>query len=87
MDRLITLSEQSASSNVEDFRIDENKLVEFMRECPIWTFFQIAQADYISKPHGEKAQLISEYYKAMSKGNTDMLFFFVCLLSGHRLEN
>ena len=51
MDRLITLSEQSASSNVEDFRIDENKLVDFMRECPIWTFFKIAQADYISKPH------------------------------------
>ena len=61
MDRLVTLSEQSASSNVEDCRIDENKFVEFMRECPIWTFLKIAQSDYISKPHGEKAQLISEY--------------------------
>ena len=85
MDRLITLSEQSADSAVEDFLIDENKFVEFMRECPIWTFFKISQTDYISKPPEEKARMISEYYKSMSKGNTDMLFFiiyFVFLNSG-----
>ena len=75
MDKLITLSEKSASSDVEGFHIDEKKFVEFMRECPIWTFFKISQTDYLSKPHGEKAHLISEYYMAMSKGNRDMLFF------------
>ena len=86
MDRIITLSEKNASPDVEDFRIDENKFVEFMREYPIWTFFKISQTDYLSKPHGEKARLISEYYMAMSKGNTGMLFFifFVCCLKAGR---
>ena len=57
MDRLIALSDKSASSDVEDFRIDENKFVEFMRECPIWTFFKISQTEYLSKPHGEKSTI------------------------------
>ena len=77
MDNLIALSDKCASAE-EETNIDETKFVEFMRECPIWTYFKISHSAYVSKPHHEKAQMISEYYKAMSKGNTDI--FFICYL-------
>ena len=77
MENLITLSEQSAESSVEE-HIVEKKFVEFMRECPIWTFYKISQSSYISKAHEEKVRLITEYYKLMSKDN--WTFFVVCYL-------
>ena len=78
MDNLITLSEQSADS-LEETPIDEKKFVEFMRECPILNFFKMSQSNYISKPHEEKARLITEYYKSMSQGKKDMFCLFFCL--------
>ena len=69
MDKLISLIEKCASAE-EETNIDESKFVEFMRECPIWTFFKVSHSAYVSKPHHEKAHMISEYSKTMSKGNT-----------------
>ena len=77
MDKIISLSDKCASAE-EETNIDETKFVEFMRECPIWTYFKISHSAYVSKPHHEKAQMISEYYKAMSKGNTDIFLFVIC---------
>ena len=79
MDKLIALSDKCASAE-EETNIDETKFVKFMKECPIWTFFKMSQSAYVSKPHHEKAHMISEYYKAMSKGNMDIfyLLFVIC---------
>ena len=78
MEKLISISEKCTSDD-EETAIDEKKFVEYMRECPIWTYFKMSHANYVSKPHHEKAQLIATYYKAMSKGNKDIFFLFVCL--------
>ena len=80
MDNLIALRDKCASAE-EETNIDETKFVEFMRECPIWTYFKISYSAYVSKPHHEKAQMISEYYKAMSNTdmcNTDIFLFVIC---------
>ena len=83
MEHMISLSEKCASDE-EETAIDEAKFVQYMRECPIWIYFKISHSNYVSKPHHEKAQLISKYYKAMSKGNKDIFvicsFLFVCHL-------
>ena len=80
MEKLICLSEKCASDD-EETAIDESKFVQYMRECPIWIYFKMSHANYVSKSHHEKVQLIATYYKAMSKGNKDIFFvlFFVCL--------
>ena len=39
MESLIALSDKCASAE-EETNIDETKFVEFMRECPIWTYFK-----------------------------------------------
>ena len=54
MDRIISLSDKCASAE-EETNIDETKFLEFMRECPIWTYFKILHSAYVSKPHHEKA--------------------------------
>ena len=79
MENIISLSEKCASADEEETtNIDENKFIQYMRECPIWIFFKISHASYVSKPLNEKAQMVSKYYKAMSKGNTDIIF--ICYL-------
>ena len=86
MEKRICLSEKCASDD-EETAIDESKFVQYMRECPIWIYFKMSHANYVSKSHHEKVQLIATYYKAMSKGNKDifllfcLFFLFVCCLN------
>ena len=82
MENIISLSEKSAFAEEEETNIDETKFVQYMRECPIWIFFKISHASFVSKPHHEKAQMISKYYKAMSKGNTDIFYLLFVFLFG-----
>ena len=82
MENIISLSEKSAFAEEEETNIDETKFVQYMRECPIWIFFKISHASFVSKPHHEKAQMISNYYKAMSKGNTDIFYLLFVFLFG-----
>ena len=79
MEKLICISEKCTSED-DDAAIDESKFIQYMRECPIWIYFKMSHANYVSKPHHEKAQLIATYYKAMSKGNKDIFCYFVCCL-------
>ena len=72
MDRIITLSETSPQTQ----KLDEDKFVSFMRECPMWEYFKISQSTYLNMSKEEKSLTISEYYQKISEGKIFDLFLF-----------
>ena len=44
-----------------------------MQKNPVWSFFSMSQAEYLSKSKKERVSLISRYYTEMSNGE-DCLF-------------
>ena len=69
---------QAASNTAsldESLKLCPNKFSNFMKQNPIWNFYEITQSDYVAMPEGEKSRLINEYYKYMSTGKHKSLFF------------
>lgn len=59
---------------------DENLFIEFMKKIPIWDYFAIARAHYLTLPEEEKKEKISRYYSDMkSRKNGGKLFCFFVL--------
>ena len=47
----------------------------FMKQNPIWNFYEISKSDYMGMPDGEKMKLIDGYYKHMSDGKSKFNFW------------
>ena len=59
---------------------DENLFIEFMKKIPIWDYYAITKAHYLTLPEEEKKDKISRYYSDMkSRKNGGKLFCFFVL--------
>ena len=61
MEKLLQIADQAASNSVsssEEFMsVCPDKFSNFMKQNPIWNFYEISQSDYVSMPDGEKMKL------------------------------
>ena len=59
---------------------DENLFIELMKKIPIWDYFAITKAHYLTLPEEEKKDKISRNYSDMkSRKNGGKLFCFFVL--------
>ena len=63
MDRLMEIADQAASettsSSATSMAIIPEKFSGFMKQNPIWNFYEISKSDYIAIPEVEKHKLIT----------------------------
>ena len=83
MEKLLQIADQAASNSVssseESMSVCPDKFSNFMKQNPIWNFYEISQSDYVSMPDGEKMKLINDYYNHMSNGKRKFDYLFFCL--------
>ena len=82
MDKLMKMADQAASNTEsldESLTLCSDKFANFMKQNPIWSFYEITQSDYVAMSEAEKSRLIHDYYKFMSNGKRRSLFYFFCL--------
>ena len=66
MDKLLQIEDKAASnvsSSNESITVCPDKFSSFMKQNPIWNFYEITQSNYVAMPEGEKMKLINDYYK------------------------
>ena len=67
MEKLLQVANQQAvSSAPTESQIDKEKFLGFMEKNPMWSFFSMSQAEYLSNSKEEKVSLISRYYTEIS---------------------
>ena len=54
---------------------DENLFIEFMKKIPLWDYYAITKAHYLTLPEEEKKDKISRYYSDMKSKRTVVSFF------------
>ena len=59
---------ESTSFSTESMTVCPEKSSVFMKQNPIWNFYEIPKSDYIAMSNGEKMKLINDYYKHTSDG-------------------
>ena len=65
MEKLMEIADQQASPE---------KFNSFMKQNPIWNFYEISKSGYLMMQENEKMQLIDRYYKHMNDGNSKFIF-------------
>ena len=69
MDKLMEIADQAASettsSSATSMAVSPEKFSGFMKQNPIWNFYEISKSYYIAMQEVEKHKLIQEYYKHM----------------------
>ena len=80
MEKLLQVTDQHAvtSAPVES-HIGKEKFLGYMQKNPMWSFFSMSQAEYLSKIKEEKVSLISRYYTEISNSDNNLFF---CLALG-----
>ena len=81
------IADQQASQNststttTTTTALNPEKFNSFMKQNPIWNFYEISKSDYLMMPENEKMQLIDCYYKHMNDGKSKFIFTscLICL--------
>ena len=76
------MADQAASNTEsslnESLTLCPDKFANFMKQNPIWNFYEITQSDYVAMPEAEKSRLINDYYKYMSNGKSKSFILLFC---------
>ena len=81
------ITDQQASQNststttTTTTAVNPEKFNSFMKQNPIWNFYEISKSDYLMMPENKKMQLIDCYYKHMNDGKSKFIFrsCLICL--------
>ena len=72
------IADQAASDNTSSssasMTVCPEKFSAFMKQNPIWNFYEISKSDYMGMPEGEKMKLIEGYYRHTSDGKSKFDF-------------
>ena len=72
------IADQAASENTlsttTSMMVYPEKFSVFMKQNPIWNFYEISKNDYMGLPEEEKMKLIDDYYRHMSDGKSKFTF-------------
>ena len=70
---------ETTSSSATSMALSPEKFYGFMKQNPIWNFYEISKSDYTAMPEVEKYKLIQGYYKHMNDGKI-VFNFRSCLI-------
>ena len=77
-------SQNSASTTTTTTTaVNPEKFNSFLKQNPIWNFYEISKSDYLMMPENEKMQLIDCYYKHMNDGKSKFIFNVMFDLSAY----
>ena len=76
MDKLMEIANQQASQNSTSTTtaVNPDKFNSFMKQNPIWNFYEISKSDYLVLPKNKKMQLIDCYCRHMNDGKSKSIF-------------
>ena len=87
MKKLLQNAHQHAvTSAPAESQIDDEKYLGFTQKNPVWSFYSMSQAEYLSKSKEERVSLISRYYTEMSNGENNLFFNWPLVLFLGRLR-